>query len=193
MKLNIFCNVSTRKAEASSSGQSLTFPEFTAGDRIKMGVRFTEVVDGARAERSLHVRAARLTLGIVDAAPTSGQWQMKVGGGASTSANTTPLLSHAISPSALQATLAALDVVSAGLNQLQEGVEIAHLLVRAFALEKRLDDRCTYFCGCHHDAWSFRLALNHLAGQDGLDALAQFLAGARWLCPRRGPRSWGVW
>ena len=116
MKLNIYCNVSTRKAEATASGQSLTWPEFTAGDRVKIGVRFTEQIEGARSERSLNLRAARLTLGVVDAPPVSGQWALKVGAGASTASNTTPLLAYNISPSALQATLEALTVTTGSLS-----------------------------------------------------------------------------
>lgn len=112
MKLNIFCNVSTRKPEATSSGQSLTLPEFTAGDRVKIAVRFLEQIEGSRVERGLRIRNARLTLGVVDAPPISGQFSLKIGSGASTSANTTPLLSHTISAQALDASVTALSSIN---------------------------------------------------------------------------------
>jgi hypothetical protein len=112
MKLNIFCNVTTRRAEATSSGQSLTFPDFIAGDRIKIGVRFLEQIEGVRRERDLKIRSGRLTLGVVDAQPESGTFSVKVGAAPSSAANTTPLLAHTVSAPALAATLNALPVVS---------------------------------------------------------------------------------
>jgi len=112
MKLIIFCNVSTRKPEATTAGQALTFPDFTAGDRLKFGVRFLEQIDGARSERSLKIRNARLTLGIVDAQPTSGHFSLQVGSGGSTAANTTPLMAHNVSAASLAATINALTAVA---------------------------------------------------------------------------------
>jgi hypothetical protein len=116
MKLNIFVNTTLRRPEATANGQTFTFPEFTAGDTIKVSTRFTELIDGTRTERDLGIRSARMSLGVVDAAPTGGQWSLKVGAGASTSANTTPLMSHGISEHALAASLEALTVVTGSIS-----------------------------------------------------------------------------
>jgi hypothetical protein len=112
MKLNIFCNVSQRRPEATSAGATLTWPEFTAGDRIKIGIRFLEVIEGIRSERTLALNSGRLTLGVIDAQPTGGSFSLKVGAGASTPANTTPLLPHSVSTGALAASINALTSVN---------------------------------------------------------------------------------
>jgi len=116
MKLNIFSNITARRVEATANGQSFTFPDFIAGDAVTISTRFSEIVDGVRTERDLGIRSARMSLGVVDAAPNEGQWSLKVGAGASTSDNTTPLMSAAISPMALAATLEALTVVTGSLS-----------------------------------------------------------------------------
>ncbi len=114
MKLNIFCNVTQRRAEATSTGTLLTWPNFTAGDRVKIGIRFLEQIEGSRNERSLGLKSGKLTLGLIDAQPTSGQLSLKVGSGASSAANTTPLVPHNVSPTALAATINVLSTVSGG-------------------------------------------------------------------------------
>lgn len=112
MKLLIYANVTSRKPEATANGTAMSWPEFTAGDKVKIGVRFLEQIEGSRVERMLGVRAARLSLGLVDSSPTGGTWSLQVGSGASTASNTTPPLPPNIYPDALAATLNALPAVT---------------------------------------------------------------------------------
>lgn len=116
MKLLIYANVTSRKPEATANGTAMSWPEFTAGDKIKLGVRFTEQVEGSRVERMLGVKAARLSLGLVDSDPAGGTWALQVGSGASTANNTTPPLPPNIYPTALAATLNALPAVTGNLS-----------------------------------------------------------------------------
>lgn len=117
MKLNVFCNVTQRRAEATETGSSWAWPDFTAGDRVKISFRFTEQIGSSRVVRELAVRSARLTLGAVDAPPVSGRFALKVGSGLPGVGNTTPLLMYNISERALEETLNALaDVQGSGLG-----------------------------------------------------------------------------
>lgn len=116
MKLMIYANLTARKPEATATGASLTWPEFTAGDKVRIGVRFLEMIENTRVERLLPLKSAKLSLGLVDAAPTAGTWRIKIGAGASTPANTTPPLPVNIFPSALASSLNALDVVTGALS-----------------------------------------------------------------------------
>lgn len=116
MKLLIYANLTTRKPEATLTGAALNWPEFTAGDKVRIGVRFLEMIENARVERMLPVKSARLSLGMVDAAPTAGTWRIKVGAGASTADNTTPPLPVNIFPSALASSLNALPDVTGPLS-----------------------------------------------------------------------------
>lgn len=111
MKLNVFCNVTQRRAEATESGAALVWPDFTAGDRLKISFRFTEQIGPSRVVRELAVRSARLTLGVIDAPPLAGHFTLKVGAAASDLSNTTPTLMYNASQSAIEATLNALPVV----------------------------------------------------------------------------------
>lgn len=113
MKLNVFCNVSERRAEATSNGATLTWPPFTAGDAPKISIRFLEKIETSRFERQMALRSGRLTLGVIDATPTAGFFSLKVGNGASTANNTTPQLNYNVSERALEATLNALPDVQA--------------------------------------------------------------------------------
>lgn len=116
MKLLIYANLSTRKPESTLTGASLNWPDFTAGDKVRIGVRFLEMIENSRVERMLPIKSARLSLGLVDSRPTSGTWRIQIGAGASTPSNTTPPLPVNIFPSSLAASLNALPVVTGALS-----------------------------------------------------------------------------
>lgn len=116
MNLLIYANLATRKPESTLTGAIMNWPDFTAGDKVRLSVRFLDMIENARVERMLPIKSARLSLGLVDTAPTAGTWRIKIGAGASTVNNTTPPLPANIYPSTLAASLNALPVVSGPLS-----------------------------------------------------------------------------
>jgi hypothetical protein len=91
MRRLLYANLVTR-TPASRDGQAVDFPPFHAGEQATFGLRFLDDVAGSLVPAELDLVAIRAGVGRRDARPERGTWALKVGAGASTSANTTPAL-----------------------------------------------------------------------------------------------------
>ena len=82
----------------------LTFPSWVAGGTISFSLRFLDYVGGFN-EADADISAMRVSVGEIDARPVSGQYKIKVGVEASTSANTTAFLDWNANAATVQAAL----------------------------------------------------------------------------------------
>ena len=100
----VYVDLYNGKACKSASGDVLTFPDVVAGGTISYGLRFLDYVGGFN-EVDPDLSALRVSVGQIDARPASGQYKIKVGLAASTSANTTGFLDWNASAKTVQAAL----------------------------------------------------------------------------------------
>jgi len=112
MNVLLYCNQTDGTVSDSLDGAAtFNFPSLSPADKIKFALRFSEIQNGANVEVDRMVTALRAALGPVDARPESGEWQLQIGAGASTEANTTGTLSYDCLPATLEAAIAALTAV----------------------------------------------------------------------------------
>lgn len=60
------------------NGGNLTIPDLVQGDEIRLGLRFTEQIDGATTEVTRTINSLRASIGLVDARPTGGTFRLNV-------------------------------------------------------------------------------------------------------------------
>jgi hypothetical protein len=112
MRQLLFANLTTRDFSSSTSGGVFSFPRLVAGETLSLGLRFAQVLGGTEAvEVFPKIRGIRASLGFIDARPTRGSFALKLGSGASTSANTTSALPFNSTAAQIRA---ALNALSAG-------------------------------------------------------------------------------
>ena len=115
--LLLVADLTARKATSSVGGGAFTFPALTGGEDLSIALRFSQSSGGSAYEVFPNIRSLRASIALTDTAPKSGTFALKIGAGASTTANTTPDIPFNVTPSGLKATLDALPVLSgAGVN-----------------------------------------------------------------------------
>lgn len=82
MQALAFVNLTTRTLNSTAGGSALTLPELVQGDEIRLGLRFTEQIEGATTEVQRTLHSLRASIGLVDARPTGGTFQLSVNGNA---------------------------------------------------------------------------------------------------------------
>ena len=75
-------DLTNRTLTSTLGGSTLTLPELVQGDEIRIGLRFAERIEGAATEVTRKLNSLRASIGLVDARPTGGTFQLHVDGDA---------------------------------------------------------------------------------------------------------------
>lgn len=100
----------TSKVISTASG-SWNPPVLTFGETMRVAVLFQQDIDGVTTEVSEAVQYLKAAIGNLDARPTSGAWQLKIGNDAESAANTTPAVPWNVGTLALQNAINALPAI----------------------------------------------------------------------------------
>jgi hypothetical protein len=101
MQATVYANLTTRRLTTTLGGSAISFPAFVQGDKVRIGLRFAESLEGSPIEVQKIVTQIRASIGFVDARPTSGFFVLTVDG------QDTGPISHDATAGTLQAALAA--------------------------------------------------------------------------------------
>ena len=102
MQATVYANLTTRRLSTTLGGSAISFPSFVQGDKVRIGMRFAESLEGSPIEVQRIVTHIRASIGFVDARPTSGFFLLYVDG-----QDTAPI-SHDATAGAVQTALAAI-------------------------------------------------------------------------------------
>lgn len=80
MQATVYANLSTRRLTTTLGGSAISFPAFVQGDKVRIGLRFAESLEGSPIEVQKTVTHIRASIGFVDARPTSGFFVLNVDG-----------------------------------------------------------------------------------------------------------------
>ena len=102
IQATVYANLTTRRLTTTLGGSAVSFPAFVQGDKVRIGLRFTESIEGSPIEVQKSVTHIRASIGFVDARPTSGSFVLNVDG------NLTGPISHDATAGTVQSDLAAI-------------------------------------------------------------------------------------
>ena len=114
MQATVYANLTTRRLTTTLGGSAISFPAFVQGDKVRIGMRFAESLEGSPIEVQRIVTHIRASIGFVDARPTSGFFVLNVDG-----QNTAPI-SHDATAGAVQTALSAIGLDDAVVSK-QDG------------------------------------------------------------------------
>jgi hypothetical protein len=80
MQVLAFVDLTNRKLNSTLGGSTLTLPELVQGDEIRIGLRFSEQIEGTATEVTRTLNSLRASIGFVDARSTGGTFQLHVDG-----------------------------------------------------------------------------------------------------------------
>jgi hypothetical protein len=80
MQATVYANLTTRRLTTTLGGSAISFPAFVQGDKVRIGLRFAESLEGSPIEVQKIVTHIRASIGFVDARPTHGFFVMTVDG-----------------------------------------------------------------------------------------------------------------
>jgi hypothetical protein len=83
MQATVYANLTTRRLTTTPGGSAISFPAFVQGDKVRIGLRFAESVEGSPIKVKKIVIHIRASIGFVDAQPASGSFVLNVGFGVS--------------------------------------------------------------------------------------------------------------
>ena len=112
MQATVYANLTTRRLTTTLGGSAISFPAFVQGDKVRIGLRFAESLEGSPIEVQRIVTHIRASIGFVDARPTTGFFVLSVDG-----QDTAPI-SHDASAVTLQSALAAIGLTDSVVNKL---------------------------------------------------------------------------
>jgi hypothetical protein len=101
MQATVYANLTTRRLTTTLGGSAISFPAFVQGDKVRIGLRFAESLEGSPIEIQKIVTHIRASIGFVDARPTSGFFVLTVDG------QETAPIPHDATAGAVQSALAA--------------------------------------------------------------------------------------
>jgi hypothetical protein len=101
MQATVYANLTTRRLTTTLGGSAVSFPAFVQGDKVRIGLRFAESLEGSPIEVQRIVTHIRASIGFVDARPTSGFFVLNVDG------QETAPIPHDATAGTVQAALAA--------------------------------------------------------------------------------------
>jgi hypothetical protein len=101
MQATVYANLTTRRLTTTLGGSAISFPAFVQGDKVRIGLRFAESLEGSPIEVQKTVTHIRASIGFVDARPTSGFFVLAVDG------QETAPIPHDATAGAVQSALAA--------------------------------------------------------------------------------------
>jgi hypothetical protein len=102
MQATVYANLTTRRLTTTLGGSAIPFPAFVQGDKVRIGLRFAESLEGSPIEVQKIVTHIRASIGFVDARPTSGSFVLNVDG------QNTASIPHDATAGAVQTALAAI-------------------------------------------------------------------------------------
>lgn len=114
MQAAVYANLSTRRLTTTLGGSAVSFPAFVQGDKVRIGLRFAESLEGSPIEVQKIVTHIRASIGFVDARPTSGFFVLIVDG------QETAPIPHDATAGTLQSALAAVGLDDAVVSK-QDG------------------------------------------------------------------------
>ncbi len=127
MQATVYANLTTRRLTTTLGGSAISFPAFVQGDKVRIGLRFAESLEGSPIEVQRIVTHIRASIGFVDARPTSGFFVLRVDG-----QDTAPI-SHDATAGAVQTALAAIGLDDAVVGK-QDGSWIISTGLQEIAL-----------------------------------------------------------
>lgn len=77
----LYLNLSTKTASSTLGGSTYLFPKLKYGEQITLGVRLSQNVEGVPTEVERTISEIRASLGLIDARPRSGSYQIEIGDG----------------------------------------------------------------------------------------------------------------
>ncbi|MBU6170597.1 MAG: hypothetical protein KGQ87_03770 [Verrucomicrobia bacterium] len=80
MQALAFVDLTNRRLNSTLGGSALTLPDLVQGDEIRIGLRFSQQVEGSTTEVTRTLNSLRASIGLVDARPTGGTFQLHVDG-----------------------------------------------------------------------------------------------------------------
>ena len=72
MQATVYANLTTSRLTTTLGGSAISFPAFVQGDKVRIGMRFAESLEGSFVEVQRIATHIRAYIGFVDARPTSG-------------------------------------------------------------------------------------------------------------------------
>ncbi len=114
MQATVYANLTTRRLTTTLGGSAISFPAFVQGDKVRIGMRFGESLEGSPIEVERVVTHIRASIGFVDARPTSGFFELSLDG-----EDTVPI-PHDATAGAVQTALAAIGLDDAVVSK-QDG------------------------------------------------------------------------
>jgi hypothetical protein len=114
MQATVYANLTNRRLTTTLGGSAISFPAFVQGDKVRIGMRFAESLEGSPIEVQRIVTHIRASIGFVDARPTSGFFVLNLDG-----QNTAPI-PHDATAGAVQTALAAIGLDDAVVSK-QDG------------------------------------------------------------------------
>jgi hypothetical protein len=127
MQATVYANLTTRRLTTTLGGSAISFPAFVQGDKVRIGLRFAESLEGSPIEVQRIVTHIRASIGFVDARPTSGFFVLRVDG-----QDTAPI-PHDATAGAVQTALAAIGLDDAVVGK-QDGSWIISTGLQEIAL-----------------------------------------------------------
>ena len=127
MQATVYANLTTRRLTTTLGGSAVSFPAFVQGDKVRIGLRFAESLEGSPIEVQRIVTHIRASIGFVDARPTTGFFVLRVDG------QNTASIPHDATAGAVQTALAAIGLDDAVVGK-QDGSWIISTGLQEIAL-----------------------------------------------------------
>ena len=127
MQATVYANLTTRRLTTTLGGSAVSFPAFVQGDKVRIGLRFAESIEGSPIEVQRIVTHIRASIGFVDARPTTGFFVLRVDG------QNTASIPHDATAGAVQTALAAIGLDDAVVGK-QDGSWIISTGLQEIAL-----------------------------------------------------------
>jgi hypothetical protein len=80
MQATVYADLTNRRLTSTLGGGAISFPAFVQGDKVRIGLRFAESIEGSPVEVQKTVTHIRASIGFVDARPASGSFILTANG-----------------------------------------------------------------------------------------------------------------
>ena len=127
MQATVYANLTTRRLTTTLGGSAVSFPAFVQGDKVRIGLRFAESLEGSPIEVQRIMTHIRASIGFVDVRPTTGFFVLRVDG------QNTASIPHDATAGAVQTALAAIGLDDAVVGK-QDGSWIISTGLQEIAL-----------------------------------------------------------
>lgn len=105
----LYADLYNLRLSQSATGETLSLPDFVAGQKLRLSFRFLDVIQGNTIEKDRELTSLKASIGYIDTPPKTGQYKIKINGSAqSDGVNTTAFIDWNESPSSIETKLNAL-------------------------------------------------------------------------------------